>query len=64
MTPKEQAKSITEVYFKNPNISWNQAKISAIADVEKIISRSIEVPIHGQEMIQYWSEVKVEIEKL
>jgi hypothetical protein len=67
MTPNEKAKELVNIYYHsmNPNapdcnISYNQAKQCAIVTVDEILN-SYNWPSYE---LNYWKEVKAEIEKL
>lgn len=71
---KEKAKELVDKYYysMNPNapdcnISYNQAKQAAIIAVDEILSFMINIlqwDIKHNGNIEYWYEVKSEIEKL
>ena len=78
MTPKEKAKELVNNYYNamNPNapdcnISYRQAKECALIAVDEIIESGIEIDYYFDKSIgyylsylEYYAEVKQEIEKL
>ena len=76
MTPKEKAKELINKYWITINeieldfISWNQAKHCALICVNEIIISLTQYGKDSNELqnmdreLNYWNEVKQEIEKL
>jgi hypothetical protein len=72
MTAQEKAETLVETYystimsFLNDNMRWENAKKCALIAVDEIIYQLNVLP-YGMEYlshIDYWQEVKQEIEKL
>jgi hypothetical protein len=65
MTPKEKAKELFDKYFEATN-NYYQAKQCALIAVDEILGDIDDSILHPQnkEAIDYWQEVKQEIEKL
>ena len=67
MTPKEKAKELIKKYWNRINdveldsISWNQAKQCALICIDEILYVIVFDGVHS---LDYWHEVKQEIEKL
>ena len=76
MTPKEKAKELIKKYWNGINdieldsISWNQCKQCALICVNDIIISLTQYGKYSNELqnmdreLNYWDEVKQEIEKL
>ena len=75
ITPQEKAKELVDKYYTkmNPNapdcnISFNQAKQCALIAVDEIIKTDMlideDVYVESPSYLQYWQQVKTEIEKL
>jgi hypothetical protein len=60
MTPKEKAKELVEKYRISKAITEGYGKQCALIAVDEILSVVWYVPVD----IEYWQEVKKEIEKL
>ncbi len=67
MPPKEKAIDIRFKCWKDADITPNQAKQSALIAVDELIKRLVELS-NGEytfiHKVQYWQEVKKEINKL
>ena len=65
MTPKHKAKALVDIYFVLANgfLTFQQVKQCALIAVDEILN-SIRKPMTDIEIVQYWLEVKQEIEKL
>jgi hypothetical protein len=68
MTPKEKAKELYGEYFYNAylELKQNKSKQCALMTVDKIMSALTYLPygLNYLNQINYWDEVKQEIEKL
>jgi hypothetical protein len=68
MNAKEKAKELTDkmwIYsMPNANGSWNNAKQCALICVDEILIIMNEEYLSGAIKINYWQEVKQEIEQL
>ena len=74
MTPKEKANQLVDNYWLmdkiNPSLSKEQAKQCALIAVDEILKALQVPPIENKgsklydSQIEYWQEVKEEIEKL
>jgi hypothetical protein len=66
MTPKEKAKELFEKYYQiGKNHDFDYAKDCALIAVEEILNiNNIKPYILHKEIIEFYQEVKIEIEKL
>lgn len=66
MTPKEQAKELVDkfyLYSTAPTHNPEMAKQCALIAVDEILSKRLVAHLPWQE-VEYWEQVKTEIEKL
>jgi hypothetical protein len=65
MAPKEKAIQLVELYWKSEHQPFNyeHSKRCALIAVDEILN-TLFGTIYGYSLIEYWNEVKQEIEKL
>lgn len=64
MTPQEKAVELVEMYYKILPFAESLAKDSALATVSEIMKLITGMPVSTVDRLDYWSDVKKEIEKL
>jgi len=69
MTPKEKAEELVNEMFDYTEATYQAAKKCALIAVDEIINNNNKIPgnavgLHIDANINYWKEVKQEIEKL
>jgi len=70
MTPKEKAEQLIRKYYtfginkEGQTLSWNECKQCALIAVDEILIIMNEEYLSGALKIEYWQEVKQEIENL